>query len=126
MKSKDEISQYAPWEEEKKSKEKFSGIPQVPRRFAHSKPNLKDQDFLEMYVLAREKDRLEKYGKTLGRRLKSIATSWKEAKSSMYKLQKNDTLIDTSGIEDLIKRIKEREARKKGKNGNIQKVKWDY
>jgi len=88
MEQKDERSDYAPWELENKSgkeKQGRKGIPVANRKASfHSEPKLKDHDFLEMYILSREKERLEKYGKTLGRRVKLIASTWKDVKAKMY------------------------------------------
>jgi len=129
MKSKKETSEYAPWEIEKKEKQdKKRGIPPSNEKLhLHSKPKSKDHSHLEMYILAREKERMEKYGSTLGRRVKTIAIKWKEIKARMHGLQKNSAKIDEEGIEELIEEKKEkRSKRKKELQGNVQKVDWKY
>ena len=131
MKSKDEISQYAPWEQEeekKKKREKKRSIPAntSQKSRVRSKPKTRDQDVLDLYLMAREKERLEKYGKTLGERQKSIAQTWKEVKSIMYNKQKELPPISEDGIEELLKSEKEKKRKKKKKYKNIQKMDWDY
>lgn len=130
MKSENEISEFAPWEIEHKSKhrKKRMGIPPNSERLQlYSKPKSKDHCHLEMYILAREKERLERYGSTLGRRVKSIAATWKETKARMYDLQKNSAKVGKEGIEELLKEKNEKKDEKKKKiNGNMQKVDWEY
>ena len=129
MESKKETSEYAPWEIEKKEKQnKRRGIPPSNERMhLHSKTKSKDHSHLEMYILAREKERLEKYGSTLGRRVKTIATMWKEAKARMHDLQNSSAKISKEGIDELIEEKKEkRDKTKKETQGNVQKVDWKY
>ncbi len=130
MKSENEISEFAPWELENKGKhkQKRRGIPPNSERLQlYSKPKSKDHCHLEMYILAREKERLERYGSTLGRRVKSIAATWKETKARMYDLQKNSAKVGKKGIEELLKEKNEKKDEKKKKiNGNMQKVDWEY
>jgi uncharacterized protein YoxC len=80
-----------------------------------------------MYVLAREKERLEKYGTTLGRRVKSIAATWKEVKSTMYKLQNSSAAISKEGVEELLEKENARkQADKNAAKGKVQKMNWRY
>lgn len=132
MKSKDQTNQYAPWEQEEKEKkrrEKKSSIPSQTgqKSRVHSKPKTSDQEYLDLYLFAREKERLEKYGKTLGQRQKAIALRWKEVKSSMYNTQKELPPINEEGIEEFLESKQEKERKKKRKKrGNIQRIDWDY
>lgn len=129
MKSKKETSEYAPWELERKEKQNHKkGIPPSNERMhLHSKPKSKDHCHLEMYILAREKERMEKYGSTLGRRVKSIASQWKETKARMFDLHKTSAEIGEEGIEELIEEQKEKKSKKKNEQqGNVQKVDWEY
>jgi hypothetical protein len=129
MKSKKETSEYAPWEIEKKEKQnRKRGIPPSNEKLhLHSKPKSKNHSHLEMYILAIEKERLEKYGSTLGRRVKNIATKWKETKARMHDLQKTSAKISKEGIDELIEGKKEkRDKTKKEMQENVQKVDWKY
>jgi len=128
--SRSELSQFAPWELETRDKEKpeRKGIPPSNQRLRlHTKPKAKDHTHLEMYVLAREKERLEKYGTTLGRRVKSIAATWKEVKSTMYKLQNSSAAISKEGVEELLEKENARkQADKNAAKGKVQKMNWRY
>jgi len=129
---KDEISQFAPWEQEEKEKkrpEKKGSIPAQTSQKSRvrSKPKSRDQDYLEMYTMAREKERLEKYGKTLGRRQKAIAATWKEVKAIMHDKQSNLPQVDKEGIEEIVDSEKEKKTKKKEKiSGNMKKMDWEY
>lgn len=132
MKLSDDIRRYAPWEQEDKEKgrrEKKRGIPPKTSQKSRvrAKPKTGDQDFLELYLMAREKRRLEGYGKTLGARQKAIAQTWKEVKSTMYGMQRSIPLANKEGIEEVLGAEKEKK-RKKGerRHGNIQKMDWEY
>lgn len=131
MKRKDEISKYAPWEIEEQAGRKSERGGSVPphtsqKSRVRSKPKTDDQEFLNMYILAREKERVERYGKTLGRRQRSIATDWKEAKSLMYHLQRRLPETNDKGIEEIVTKKKEMKSRKKKAPGNLKKVDWEY
>jgi hypothetical protein len=128
MKSEKETNNYAPWElEHKKKKEQKKGIPPSNEKSRlHSRPKSKDHSHLEMYVLAREKERLEKYGSTLGRRVKSIATMWKETKARMYEMQRKSAKVGKEGIEEQLKKEDDKKNEKKKNKGNMQKVDWEY
>jgi len=130
MKSEDEISQFAPWEQEQKEKKKTErgGIipPQTGQKARlRSKRKGKDHDYLELYLRAKEKERLEKYGKTLGRRVKSIASTWKEVKSTMDDIQSKLSQVSKKGIEEAAKGEKENKTEKKIA-GNMRKIDWNY
>ena len=132
MKPKDEneTHQFAPWElETKKSTDakKRSIPPNNEKSRLFSRPKSKDHCHLEMYILAREKERLEKYGSTLGRRVKTISSTWKDVKFRMHDLHKTTSSVGTEGIEEMITRDKDRkEIKKKKDSGGVKKVDWDY
>jgi len=127
MEKKDEKNTFAPWEEEKNYKSrgiKRSIPPSNQKTYLTTKTNSKDHEHLEMYILSREKERLENYGSTLGRRVKSIADSWKRAKARMYELQKEGAKVNNEGIEELAESKKK--EKKESIKGNIQKKEWNY
>ena len=132
MKSKSATGEYAPWEQEGKEPKKRDKKRSIPAKSSQksrvrSKPKTRDQDFLDLYLMAREKERLESYGRTLGERQKDIAQTWKEVKSTMYKMQKDLTPINKEGIKDFLKAENEKKRKKKKKKqGNIQTMDWDY
>lgn len=132
MRSKEELEQFAPWEKEERDRTDKMGsgrIGSIPpsnrqRSRLRSKSKSRDHDHLEMYILAREKERLEKYGETLGRRLKSIAATWKEVKHTMYEFQKKK--IGKEGIEDLINSKQQTKPQEKKITKNMKKKEWHY
>ncbi len=133
MKSRDGTNQYAPWEEEEKEKTKRAKKRSIPAKTnqksrVHSKPKTRDQDILDLYLLAREKERLENYGRTLGERQKAIAQTWKEVKSTMYEMQGELPPISEDGIKEVLidEKEKKRKRNKKKKHGNVQKMDWNY
>lgn len=130
MNTKDSRNVYAPWEMEEdvnKKKAERKGIPTQNRRAVlHSKPRVKDHDFLEMYILSREKERLEKYGRTLGRRVKLIALSWMDAKTKMYKLYKTTARVNKKGIKDLSGSEQKKNKKPAKTQKKTQKMDWDY
>jgi len=133
MKSQDGIGQYAPWEQEEKKKKKQPKKRSIPAKTnqkasIRSKPKTRDQDYLDLYLKAREKERLESYGRTLGERQKAISQAWKEVKSTIHNKQRDLPPISEDGIEELLKDEKEkkRNRKEKKKHGNIQKMDWNY
>jgi hypothetical protein len=61
MKHKTEINRYAPWEEEEDTKKKPERGGSIPAQTSQksrvrSKPKTEDQEFLDMYIMAREKE----------------------------------------------------------------------
>ena len=130
MKSDDGISRYAPWEREGKAKKreaKKRGIPLHTSQKVQvkSKPKTADQEFLELYSMAREKERLEKYGKTLGERQRAVAIRWKEVKSNIYHTIRKRPSTTEDGIEESLTNKQKKKIKKK-KSGNIQSIDWDY
>lgn len=131
MRSKDEISQYAPWvleKKEKKEREKRRSIPAKTNQKSklRSKSKSRDHDYLDLYLMAREKERLEGYGRTLGERQKAIATTWKEVKSAMRNMLRELPPINEQGIEEFLEDEEKKKEKKNKKRGKIQKIDWDY
>lgn len=132
MKSKNALDEYAPWELEGKEPKKGEKKRSIPAKSSQksrvrSKPKTRDQDYLDLYLMAREKERLESYGRTLGERQKAIAQTWKEVKSTMFNKKKELPLINKEGIEDFLKAKNEKKKKKKKKKqGNLQTIDWNY
>ncbi len=131
MKPKDEISQYEPWKQEKQGKKKSErggGIPPQTGQKSRirSRPRSGDQEYLDLYIMAREKDRMEKYGKTLGRRQRDVASSWKEIISLMDQLRKKLPENNEEWIKEIVSEKKEAEIGKRKNPGNMKKMDWEY
>lgn len=131
MKLKDEISQYEPWKKEKQGKEKPERGGSIPPQTSQksrvrSRPRSGDQEYLDLYIMAREKDRMERYGKTLGRRQRDVASSWKEVISLMYQIRKKLPEQGEEWIKEIMSEKKEVEIRKRKNPGNMKKMDWEY
>ena len=76
-----------PWEEEgeKREAQSIEGIPSNTNISSkvHSKPNSKGQEYLDMYIMNKEQERLEKYGQIIGKQQKNVAASWGKIKKRM-------------------------------------------
>ena len=76
-----------PWEEEgqKREAQSIEGIPSNTNISSkvHSKPNSKGQEYLDMYIMNKEQERLEKYGHIIGKQQKNVASSWGKVKKRM-------------------------------------------
>lgn len=77
-----------PWEkEEKKKPQRMDSIPRRTSLTAkvRSKPKIEGQEYLEMYLMIKEKERLEKYGEVLGKNQMQTADNWREMKQHIAK-----------------------------------------
>ena len=97
-----------PWEEEGEKREAqiIEGIPSNTNISSkvHSKPNSKAQEYLDMYIMNKEQERLEKYGQIIGKQQKNVAVSWGKIKKRMneaeIKINKNNKAKDGLEIEN--------------------------
>jgi len=124
-----------PWEDEEGRKRKAKrgdGIPpktNIQSR-VHSKPKTDGQDYLDMYIRSKEKERTERYGEILGKQLKDIAGTWKDIKKDM--IDKERTIPRVSGddgdmekSEDQKNKNKEVKQKKKVPD-HLKKMDWSY
>lgn len=81
-----------PWEEEGEQKEpqSIAGIPSNTSISSkvHSKPNSKGQEYLDMFIMNKEQERIEKYGQILGKQQKNVANAWGKVKKRMTETEK--------------------------------------
>jgi len=129
MKYKNKKDEFVPWEEEagKGEAEKPEGIPSITsiKSRVHSKTKSKDQEYLDMYILLREKERLEKYGKTLSKQHRNVAESWRDIKMEL--LRKEKALPEMSKGEVKEEAITGKKLNKTKKTlGNIKTLDWNY
>jgi len=119
-----------PWEEEEKKKEPQSigGIPSNTNISSkvHSKPNSKGQEYLDMYIMNKEQERLEKYGQILGKQQKNVAASWGKIKKRINetekKISKNNKVKIKKSKDDL--EIENKQNTKVPKH--IKGMDWNY
>jgi len=128
MSSKEKARELFPWDDEKEKRkpQRGAGIPPKTslRAKIRSRPRGAGQEYLDMYLLAKEKDRLEKYGKSLGKSQEIAADSWrdmtKEQKRTISKLPEHAERKET--------RREKREVKKEEKTlpRNVKTVDWSY
>jgi len=95
MKVKDEG--LFPWEEAKKKLKRIGNLPEKTnlKSKVHSKPDVEGQEYLNLYLMMKEKERLEKFGQVMGRMHRQTAKNWREVSKEIAKAEK--TLSPTEG-----------------------------
>lgn len=128
---KNDVDKLFPWEDEegrKKKPERGDSIPpntNVKSR-VHSKPKVAGQEYLDMYIMSKEKERTEKYGQTLGKQQKNIAVAWGKVKKELVKTEKKLPKVPKGGIEDSEEEPGTEAKQKKKIPGQMKKVNWNY
>lgn len=130
MKSRNKKNEFVPWEEEclKKKPETHEGIPPLTsiKSRVHSKPKSEDQEYLDMYILLKQKERIEKYGKTLGKQHRNVASSWKDLKRELLKREKELPRVTKDREEEGKGRASKEPRKTKKIPGNVKTFDWDY
>ena len=135
---KDKLDELFPWEEEKKrgKPERMGSIPSQTslKSKVHSKPRIAGQEYLELYLMIKEKERLEKFGKTLGNIIYQTGKQWRDVKKVVKKAEKDLPSVDqVQGItgeepieyEGKAPETENKESKKKLPR-NIKTTKWSY
>lgn len=120
-----------PWEDEEERKRKPDRGDSIPPKTSisskvHSKPKIEGQEYLDMYIMSKEKERIEKYGQTLGKKQKNIAITWGKIKKGLVKTEKELPKIPKGGIEDSKGEPGTEDKQKKKIPGHMKKVDWNY
>ncbi len=84
--------EFFPWEDEikKKKPERMDSIPPKTslRAKIRSKPKIPGQEYLDMYLLMKEKERWEKYGITLAKVQDRAGGTWRDMRKELIKAKK--------------------------------------
>lgn len=117
-----------PWEEEEKGKEpkRLDSIPPKTsiRSRVHSKPKIKGQELLDLYLMLKQKDRAEKFGETIGKIQKQTADDWRKMKKEIRDAEGN---LPLSGKDDVeIKTEKEKQSKKRTPKKPMKTIVIDY
>jgi len=93
-----------PWEDEEGRKCKTERGDSIPPNTGissriHSKPKVAGQEYLDMYIMSKEKERIEKYGGTLGKQQKNIAKTWKRVKKELLITENILPKISKAGLD---------------------------
>lgn len=131
MDSKDKNKDLFPWESEegrRKKPERGDSIPSNTsmKSRVHSKPKISGQEYLDVYIMLKEKDRIEKYGKTLGKRLGNISDGWRDVKKIIVDQEQNLPKVPRGGLEDVESLSAKKTKQTKKTPRNIKKVDWNY
>jgi len=124
-------SEFLPWEDEegrKKKPERGDSIP--PNTSAksrlRSKPKGDGQEYLDMYILSKQKERVEKYGTSLAKQQKNVATEWKGVKKELVQTEIELPRIPRGGMEESEEEPDTEAKQKKKIPGHMKKMDWDY
>lgn len=137
-KYKDKLDQLFPWEEEKKRRkpERMGSIPESTalKSKLHSKPKVEGQEYLDIYLMLKEKERTEKYGQTLGNIQFQTGKQWRDMKKALKKAKEDlPSLEKVQGIKrdesiECQGKTSETENKEAGKKlpRNVKTTKWSY
>lgn len=137
-KYKDKLDQLFPWEEEKKRRkpERMGSIPAntALKSKVHSKPKIEGQEYLDIYLMLKEKERTEKYGQTLGNIQFQTGKQWRDMKKALKKAKEDlPSLEKVQGIKrdesiECQGKTSETENKEAGKKlpRNVKTTKWSY
>lgn len=86
---KDIAGELFPWEDEKKPRkpERMDSIPPSTSLKAkvRSKPKVAGQEYLDLYLMTKEKERLEKFGQVMGKIQHQTGQSWRHMTQEVTK-----------------------------------------
>ena len=126
---KKKAEEFFPWEDEKKKKkpERGDSIPPKTslRAKLRSKPKIAGQEYLDMYLMVKEKERWEKYGKSLAKAQERAGDSWRDMRKE---IKKTDEILPEHP-EGVMKGPEEKKAEKKEPKKLAHKMKtvdWNY
>jgi|GEM_PF-1950255 len=131
---KEKIDQLFPWEEEKKKRQpqRMDSIPPGTslKTKVKSKPPIAGQEYLDLYLMIKEKERLQKFGDTIARMQLGTGNQWKDMKKALKKAEKNLPSVDEiQGIVDRKQEASQEKGEKINKRripSNLKKVDWSY
>lgn len=134
MGSEGKNSGLRPWEDEegrRKEAKRGASIPEKTgiKSKVHSKPPVKGQEYLDMYMMLKEKKRMENYGDTLSKHCETVAENWKDLKGEIIKQEKNLPEVPKGGLDetDELNREKSSKILSKTKTPkNMKKMDWNY
>ena len=128
---KKDIEKFIPWEDEEGRKRKPSRGDSIPpktniRSRVHSKPKTDGQEYLDMYIGTKEKERTEKYGEILSKRLTGIAETWRDIKKHLSRKEKELPKVPKGGKEESEERTDTKTEQAKKVPGHMKKLDWNY
>jgi len=128
---REDTDRFVPWEDEEGRERKPNRGDSIPPKTniqsrVHSKPKTDGQEYLDMYIGTKEKERTEKYGEILSKRLSGIAESWRDIKKHLGRKEKELPKIPKGGIEESEGRMSAKTEQKKKVPAHMKKMDWNY
>ncbi len=130
MKKEEKIfKEINPWKGEEGRKKKPTRGDSIPPKTSiqsrvHSKPKIEGQEYIDMYIRTKEKERTEKYGDILTKRVMNISDTWKDLKKGLLEQEKNIPKVPKGGIEE--EELINKEKKTKKLPNRMKKVDWNY
>ena len=127
---KKKAEEFFPWEDEDKKRkpERGDSIPPKTslRAKVRSKPKIAGQEYLDMYLMVKEKERWEKFGKSLVKSQERAGDSWRDMRKEIIKT-KAQLPEHPEGvmIEHAEGEAKEKKESKRLPH-NVKTVDWNY
>jgi len=121
-----------PWEDEEGRTRKPNRGDSIPPKTniqsrVHYKPKTDGQEYLDMYIRSKEKERTEKYGEILGKRQKNISDTWQDIKKDMVEKEKGLPKVPEGGLEESEATEAEvKQGKKTPGHGHMKKMDWNY
>lgn len=127
---KEKAKELFPWEDEKKKRkpDRMDSIPPGTSLKAKvkSKPPIPGQEYLDLYLMMKEKERLEKFGKTMGKTSFEIAKGWREVRKAVNEAEKYlPSVNEMQGIDEEAP-TEEPEKGMPRKIKNMKKIEWSF
>lgn len=124
MISKPDKQEIRPWKEEG-GRRRANHAGSIPPKTSISarlsaKPKVSGQEYMNMYILEKQKERTEKYGDTLYKRQLSLKKEWEEINEALAKVDE-----ELHGGPRKPGRKSRREKPEKSSK-NMKKINWDY
>ncbi len=86
---KKKAEEFFPWEDEDKKRKPERGDSSPPktslRAKLRSKPKIAGQEYLDMYLMMKEKERWEKFGKSLAKSQERAGDTWRDMRKELKK-----------------------------------------
>ncbi|NQS89978.1 hypothetical protein HQ584_09330 [Patescibacteria group bacterium] len=103
------------WEEGAKHK-RMGNLPERTnlKCKVRSKPKVEGQEYLDLYLMTKEKERLERFGEVVGKMEKQTAKNWTEVKRGIAEAENTLPSAEERGIETKrkVKKIRKRTPKK--------------
>lgn len=126
-----DTDRFVPWEDEEGRERKPSRGYSIPPKTniqsrVHSKPKTDGQEYLDMYIGTKEKERTEKYGEILSKRLSGIAECWRDIQKHLGRKEKEIAKVPKGGIEKAEGGTDTEVKQKKKIPAHMNKMDWNY